>query len=105
MLEAEAVQVNAALEDVKQEFSAITTDQVHTFLGQVANFYEAFRTDGPGKGNADLSIGLKLMRETECELMETVQQRDGLVLAQKLFDLDITAYPELSLVRWTNISV
>eukprot|EP00892_Ulva_mutabilis_P000668 jgi/Ulvmu1/10601/UM065_0057.1 len=95
-LEAHAVQVNASLVDVKQDFSAVTTQQVEQFLLKVTKFYEAFKNDGPGRGNIDLAIGLKLMRDTEAELLEIVERRDALVLAQKLFALDITAYPELS---------
>lgn len=97
-LEAEAVQVNAALEEVKQDFSGITCQQVDSFLVRVGHFYETFKVAGPGRGNVDLSIGVKLMRDTEAELAEVAQERDALVLAQKLFDLDITAYPELSQV-------
>lgn len=38
------------------------------------------------------------MRETEASLSEILKERDALVLAQKLFELDITAYPEISQV-------
>lgn len=108
-LEAAAVQVNAALEDVKQDFSGITCQQVDRFLVRVGQFYECFKNEGPGRGSVDLSIGMKLMRDTEAELAEVAQERDALVLAQKLFDLDITAYPELSQVgcwnhMWYNIT-
>jgi len=71
-LEAEAIQVNATLEEVKQDFSAITSQQVTDFTEKVARFYEFFITAGPGRGNIELSA--------------------------KLFALDITAYPELSKV-------
>lgn len=103
-LEAEAVQVHAALEDVKQDFSAITSQQVDRFLIRVAQFYQKFKSEGPGRGSIDLAVGLKLMRETEAELIEVVQERDALVLAQKLFEMDITAYPELSQVCGNQLS-
>jgi dynein heavy chain, axonemal len=95
-LEAEAVQINAALEDVKHEFSTITCQQVDKFQERVASFFAEFKSVGPGRGNIDLGVGMKLMRETEASLCEIQQERNELVLAQKLFELDITAYPELS---------
>lgn len=97
-LEAESVQINAALEDVKREFSSITCQQVDKFQERVVSFFEEFRSQGPGRGNIDLGVGVKLMRETEASLCEILKERDALVLAQKLFELDITAYPELSQV-------
>lgn len=97
-LEAESVQINAGLEDVKQEFSSITCQQVQKFQERVAQFYQEFKSSGPGRGNIDLAVGVKLMKETEAALGEILKERDALVLAQKLFELDITAYPELSKV-------
>lgn len=97
-LEAEAIKVNATLEDVKQDFSAVTSQQVDAFLFKIVESFEVFKTEGPGRGNIDLSVGLKLMRETEAELSGMVAQRDALVLAQKLFALNITTYPDLAKV-------
>lgn len=64
----------------------------------MAAFFADFKSSGPGRGNIDLGVGVKLMRETETSLFEILKERDALVLAQKLFELDITAYPELSQV-------
>lgn len=102
-LEGESVQINAALEDVKLEFSSITCQQVTQFQERVAVFFEEFKSAGPGRGNTDLGVGVKLMRETEASLCEILKERDELVLAQKLFELDITAYPELSQVSPFNM--
>ena len=102
-LEAESVQINAALEDVKLEFSSITCQQVDKFQEHVRTFYNEFKSSGPGRGNIDLGVGVKLMRETEASLCEILKERDALVLAQKLFELDITAYPELSQVLFSAL--
>lgn len=95
----EAMQSDSALEDVKVDFSDITRQQVKEFKLQVEAFYEKFKTAGPNRGNIELSAGLKLLREVEAELAALLQERDELVLAQKLFNMDITPYPELSNVR------
>ena len=95
----EAMQTDAALEDVKVDFCDITRQQIETFEGEVQAFYERFQSTGPSRGNIELSAGLKLLWEVEAELTSLLQRRDELVLAQKLFDMDITSYPELSKVR------
>lgn len=65
----------------------------------VSTFHERFRTSGPGQGSTKLPVGVKLMKEIDAELQDLLVERDGLVLAQKLFAMEITPYPELSYVR------
>jgi dynein heavy chain, axonemal len=96
----EAMRMDASLEDVKVDFSDITRKQVSDFKLKLEAFYNQFKSAGPDRGNIELSFGLKLMREVEQELASMLQMRDELVLAQKLFAMDITPYPELSNVRF-----
>jgi dynein heavy chain, axonemal len=98
-LAAEAVQMNVALEDARLEFSDITKHQVEAFCVKVRSFYDSFQCEGPGKANTNLAAGVKSMREVENDLADMLRERDELVLAQKLFNMNVTPYPELSKVR------
>lgn len=73
--------------------------QVEDYQVVVSTFHERFRTSGPGQGSTKLPVGVKLMKEIDAELQDLLVERDGLVLAQKLFAMEITPYPELSYVR------
>lgn len=73
--------------------------QVEAFRAVVDTFHQRFLDDGPGRGTIELPVGVKLMREIDAELQERLVERDSLVLAQKLFAMEITPYPELSHVR------
>ena len=93
------MQVLASLEDIKSEFAESTGKEADAFKARVSAFYETFKQSGPGRGAAGLPAGLKAMRETDAELATMLAKRDELVLAQKLFAMDITPYPELTNVR------
>jgi dynein heavy chain, axonemal len=94
----EAAQVDASLEDVKADFSDITRKQVSDFESEVGRFFTRFNESGPGRGNVELPAGLRMMKEMELTLRGMLQQRDELVLAQKLFAMNITPYPKLTSV-------
>ena len=93
------MQVLASLVDIKADFAAETMAQAHDFKRHVAAFYEHFKQEGPGRGHLPLANGLKAMREADAQLASMLQQRNELVLAQKLFAMPITPYPELCNVR------
>ena len=95
----EAAQVLASLEDIKVEFAEVTRQQADEFKRKVADFHSDFKAHGPGRGNVQLAAGLRQMKDVQAELVAMLQKRSELVLAQKLFAMDITPYPELSNVR------
>jgi dynein heavy chain, axonemal len=95
----EAAQILASLEDIKSDFAEVTGQQANEFKRKVAEFYETFKASGPGRGNVQLAAGLAQIKKVDSELTGMLQRRDELVLAQKLFSMDITPYPELTNVR------
>lgn len=58
--------------------------------------WERFRTTGPGLPTIELPLGLDLLHEFAAELETALRQREQLVLAEKLFDMEITSYPQLA---------
>jgi len=94
----ESDRIDLSLEDVKKEFSATTRAQVAEFLAYTEELAERFRTTGPGLPTIELHIGLDLLKQFQEELEEALRQREQLVLAEKLFDMPITAFPVLSQV-------
>ncbi|GMH41526.1 hypothetical protein BSKO_09436 [Bryopsis sp. KO-2023] len=91
----EADNVDCQLEDTKNKFSETTRQQVRDFSGVTTEFLEKFKSGGPGNPNLPLSKGYELLKQFSAELEEHRQAREQLVLAEKLFDMDITGYPDL----------
>lgn len=48
-----------------------------------------------GSGDIEMDYGLELVKKYQKELQRYAKIRDGFVLAEKLFNLSITSYPEL----------
>ncbi len=55
-----------------------------------------YRSSGPGLPTIELPRGLELLHDYQEELESALKQREQLVLAEKLFDMDITSYPNLA---------
>lgn len=99
----EAAQVDASLEDVKADFSDITRKQVSDFESKVEQLSTKFKDAGPGRGNIELPVGLRMLKEMDTTLRGMLQQREELVLAQKLFAMNITPYPKLTSVCYPRL--
>ncbi|KXZ49756.1 DHC2 protein [Gonium pectorale] len=92
----EAEEVDWSLEDTKKKFSETTRQQVSDFMAHSAELWERFRSSGPGLPTVELTTGLDELHKYEAALANCLRQREQLVLAEKLFDMPITAYPELA---------
>ncbi|GBG66223.1 hypothetical protein CBR_g57826 [Chara braunii] len=93
-LEDNAWLMDDALESTKRKFTEITGKEVTSFAEATIEFRDRMMQQGPGTVT-DLDEGLELMKKFQGELATKHAKRDQLVLAQKLFDLPITSYPEL----------
>lgn len=60
---------------------------------------EKFKAEGPGLPSLQLSKGYDILKQFSTELEQHRKSRDDLVLAEKLFDMEITDYPDLIQVR------
>ncbi|KAJ2996626.1 Dynein heavy chain 10, axonemal [Globomyces sp. JEL0801] len=80
---------------VKEKFSIQTQEQVRVFKKQIHSFKEEFIVNGPGCMNNDMDKGLQLLKEAHETILKFSLTREALVRAEKLFDISISAYPEL----------
>ncbi|DBA95316.1 TPA: Dynein heavy chain cytoplasmic [Trebouxia sp. C0006] len=87
--------VDFDLSETKTAFSITTRQQVTEFQGVASEFLQRLKTTGPGLPNTDLAKGLELLKKFQEEAVAVSQQREQLVLAEKLFGMDITSYPDL----------
>uniref|UniRef100_A0A6S8LSH1 AAA+ ATPase domain-containing protein n=1 Tax=Dunaliella tertiolecta TaxID=3047 RepID=A0A6S8LSH1_DUNTE len=89
----EADDVDWRLEDTKKLFSETTRQQVSEFQEYTSQLWERFKTTGPGVPTIELNVGLELLHQFQGELDSACKSREQLVLAERLFDMDITSYP------------
>ena len=95
----EADIVDSSLDDVKEKFSQTTREQVADFMAYTVQLQEQFKMQGPGRGSIELEAGYKLLKQFQDTLDEACSQRDALMLAEKLFGLSVTSYPQLMYVE------
>jgi dynein heavy chain len=80
---------------VKEHFSTVTTNEVAQFYAGVKIAYEQYMADGPGAEGTSLKDGDILLLNYKETIQALNKKREELVHAQQLFNLPITAYPEL----------
>jgi dynein heavy chain len=80
---------------VKEKFSIQTQDQVKQFKKTIHAFKEEFIINGPGAQNQDMDKGVELLKASHETIAKYSTTREALVKAEKLFNLSISAYPEL----------
>eukprot|EP00899_Mesostigma_viride_P018540 jgi/Mesvir1/26688/Mv20468-RA.1 len=89
-----ADKLGEALEETKLKFTAITVEQVRDFQEECRALRAEMLAHGPGKPDT-LEEGVDLLKKFQADMQHKNATRESLVLAQKLFDLPITSYPEL----------
>ncbi|XP_014779882.1 dynein axonemal heavy chain 10 isoform X2 [Octopus bimaculoides] len=100
-----AKNVEFSLRIVKKKFTEITQTQITEFSDRLKEFYERFRTEGPGTVGADLDKGVDLMKDYTKEMNKFEAERQELANAEKLFDLPITMYSDLLSVQKEMVSL
>nr|XP_026696380.1 dynein heavy chain 10, axonemal isoform X1 [Ciona intestinalis]XP_026696381.1 dynein heavy chain 10, axonemal isoform X2 [Ciona intestinalis] len=91
--------VDVGLTSVKIKFTKITQEQITVFKGELEGFADTFHESGPGAVGADLEHGLKILTQFRKDLQKYEADRQELTNAEKLFDLQITPYPNLVRVQ------
>jgi dynein heavy chain len=87
--------VDKSLLSIKSKFTQVTQTQVDQFRGEVQKLRSDFQGAGPAASGVSLDRGVELTAQYQKALSDFGRQRDELVLAQKLFNLSISPYPEL----------
>ncbi len=91
--------VDVELTPIKRTFTKITVTDITTFKEEMAGFSETFFAQGPGSVGSDLEKGLELLKEYKKLFAGHEGQRLELGNAERLFDLDVTAYPNMNKVK------
>ncbi|XP_065190514.1 dynein axonemal heavy chain 10-like [Sycon ciliatum] len=92
----QARRVDRSLVKVKKKFTKTTLLEVSDFTASVDTFADDFATTGPGAVGEDLDAGQDKLTEYCQKFDEYEARRQELANAEKLFDLSITAYPNLA---------
>ncbi|KAJ3328734.1 Dynein heavy chain 10, axonemal, partial [Blyttiomyces sp. JEL0837] len=87
--------VDDALIPVKAKFTETTQNQVKEFKAELKAFKDDFTTNGPGGMDLDMEKGIELLGEAKEAVANFLLRRENLVRAEKLFNLNVTSYPEL----------
>ncbi|BFZ18669.1 hypothetical protein BsWGS_21707 [Bradybaena similaris] len=87
--------IGASLLKVKLKFTEITQDQIKEFKKSLADFSERFLLEGPGAVGDDLDKGVELLKQAREKVSELEASRQELTNAERLFELQITMYPEM----------
>ena len=95
----DAKRVDVELDSVKETFTEHTSSQVQDFQVVVAQFKAEFTSSGPDSVGRNMDAGLELLESYRERLAELKEEGGSLALAQKLFNLSITSYPELAFVE------
>lgn len=93
---------NFEVNDFKQNYSAVTKEEVRNFQQQIKEEYEKYLQKGPGTSNVSLEEGVELLKESKEKIAAFNKKREENVSAEKLFELEISKYPELIAMEESN---
>ena len=81
--------------DFKKNFAEVTKQEVETFKGKIKDEYDQYMSKGPGTPSVSLEEGAELLTASKDKIRSFNRIREENVLAEKLFNLPISKFPEL----------
>jgi dynein heavy chain len=84
-----------AVNDFKKNFAEVTKQDVETFKAKIKEEFEQYNIKGPGVSSVNLDEGLELLNSSKDKIKTFNKIREENVLAEKLFNLPISKFPEL----------
>lgn len=84
-----------AVNDFKKNFAEVTKQDVETFKAKIKEEFEQYNIKGPGVSSVTLDEGLELLNSSKEKIKNFNKTREENVLAEKLFNLPISKFPEL----------
>lgn len=94
---------NFEVNDFKQTYSTVTKEEVKAFQQTIKEEYERYLSKGPGlNNNGSLEEGVELLKQSKEKVAEFNKKREENVSAEKLFNLEISKYPELIAMEELN---
>lgn len=91
------------LNEFKRNFSEVTKGEVLKFKNDLKEAYEKYLQSGPGASSVDLAEGVLRLEESKEQNELYCRKREEYVLAEKLFNLPISKYPELIKMEQDNM--
>ena len=88
--------------DFKKNFAEVTKQEVETFKGKIKDEYDQYMSKGPGVSSVSLDDGLELLQNSKDKVRSFNKIREENVLAEKLFNLPISKFPELIAMEEAN---
>lgn len=88
-----------SMTDRKKQFALATQNEVEEFDRQIKEYYKTFVESGPKSPNNKLDEGLEAMHTSKAKLAEFNARKEQLVLAEKLFGLQVSTFQELKLME------
>ncbi|KAH0806962.1 dynein heavy chain 10, axonemal-like [Histomonas meleagridis] len=95
----ESSKLDISLQHTKEQFKEYTINEVQEFKKEVQQFLEKFEKEGPGNPNTPMEKGLDLVLKYRKELKEYCQRRDDFHIAEKLFGIPLTSFPQLQIIE------
>lgn len=91
------------LNEFKRNFSEVTKTDVLKFKNELKEAYEKYLQNGPGSDGVTLDEGMRRLEESKEDNEKFNRKREEYVLAEKLFNLPISKYPELIKMEQDNM--
>jgi len=93
---------NFEVDDFKQTYSTVTKEEVKSFQQKIKEEYEKYLAKGPGTSGISLDEGVELLKDSKEKVVQFNKTREDNVSAEKLFNLEISKYPELIAMEEAN---
>jgi dynein heavy chain len=90
-----ADKTNFGVNDFKKNFAEVTKQDVETFKIKIIDEYTEYVARGPGVSAITLEEGVELLNQSKEKIKAFNKTREENVLAEKLFNLPISKFPEL----------
>jgi dynein heavy chain, axonemal len=91
-----------SLNSSKQMFAKETREEVAEFKKGLVLLHKQYKEEGPSAPGTSLDDGLRLIDYYKERIVELNRRKEELVLAEKLFNLDISSFPELVAIDVEN---
>jgi len=88
--------------DFKKNFAEVTKQEVETFKGKIKDEHDQYMSKGPGTPSVSLEEGAELLTASKDKIRSFNRIREENVLAEKLFNLPISKFPELIAMEEAN---
>ena len=79
----------------KKNFSEVTKQDVESFKEAIRKEWESYKARGPGTTGVSLEDGMALLNDSKAKIVEFNKTRIANVQAERLFNLEISKYPQL----------